>query len=102
MRAAAEMMMVIERAGIAVVMLPVRIVMMIRMAAGFRGMMTDVGTADVRSEDPGVQPDHHAKNHQPCEKLSHQFAETPSGTPGNQGKNPCRALRVAVTGFGLA
>src|SRR6478735_4303567 len=102
MCAAAEMMMVIERAGIAVVVLPVRIIMMIRLAAGFRGMMTDFCAANVRSEDAGVQPDYHAKNHQPCEKLPHQFAETPSGTPGNQGKNSCRALRVAVTGFGLA
>ena len=98
MRAAAEMMMVIGRAGIPVVVMPLRSIVMIRLAAGLGGMMADVNAADVRSQKPGTQPGHHAENHQSCEKVPHQRAENRCGLVETQGK----IRGPGALGFGLA
>src|SRR4051812_7268869 len=82
------MMMVIGRAGIAVVVMLVRSVVMIRLAAGLGGMMADVNAADVRSQEPGTQPGHHAENHQSCEKMPHQQSGESVRRGGNSRKNP--------------
>lgn len=85
---AAEMMMVIGRAGIAVVVMLVRSVVMIRLAAGLGGMMADVGADDIRSQEPGTQPGQHAENHQSCEKMPHQQSGESVRCAGNSRKNP--------------